>query len=130
MLAPGESRTIPLTEGATITGRVMRGRKPVAGARVGFIQTDRASSGFLGRFEIGTNDDGVFLMTNMGPNQCYAVYTAMESLSGGAAVRKIVNVAGDKTTADAGTLAVQPGRRIAGTVVVPEGRSIPPHPQI
>ena len=130
MLAPGESRTIPLTEGATITGRVMRGRKPVSGARVGFIQTDRASSGYLGRFEIGTNDDGVFLMTNMGPNQSYAVYTAMESLSGGAAVRKIVNVAGDKTTTDVGTLAVQPGRRIAGTVVVPEGTSIPPHTQI
>jgi hypothetical protein len=130
MLAPGESRTIPLTEGATITGRVMRGRKPVSGARVGFIQTDRASSGYLGRFEIGTNDDGVFLMTNMGPNQSYAVYAAMEGLSGGAAVRKIVNVAGDKTTTDAGTLAVQPGRRIAGTVVVPEGTSIPPHTQI
>jgi hypothetical protein len=66
----------------------------------------------------------------MGPNQTYAVYTAMESLSGGAAVRKIVNVAGDKTTTNAGTLAVQPGRRIAGTVVVPEGTSIPPHTQI
>jgi hypothetical protein len=54
----------------------------------------------------------------------------MGGLSGGAAVRKIVNVAGDKTTTDAGTLAVQPGRRIAGTVVVPEGATIPPHTQI
>jgi hypothetical protein len=42
VLAPGESRTIPLTEGATITGRVMRGSKPVAGAR-GRLHPDRQS---------------------------------------------------------------------------------------
>jgi hypothetical protein len=128
--APGQSQTIPLTEGATITGHVMRDGKPVAGARVGFIQKNRASSDFLGRFEIGTNGDGLFVMTNMGPNQTYMVYTPMEGLSGGVTEPGIANLGDDKTSSDAGTLMVRPGRRIAGRVVVPEGASIPPHTQI
>jgi len=130
MLAPGQSKTIQLTEGSTITGRVMRDGKPLAGARVGFVQSNRASSGFLGRFEIGTNRDGLFVMTNLGSNQRYRVYTPMEGLSGGVAEPGIVDLGADKTSADAGTLVVRPGRRIAGTVVVPEGASIPPHTQI
>lgn len=130
MLAPGQSRTIPLIEGATITGHVMRGGKPLAGARVGFVQTNRASSDFLGRFEIGTNDDGLFVMTNMGPNQTYTVYTPMEARAAGIAEPKTVNVGDGKASTDAGTLVVGPGRRIAGRVVVPESASIPPHTQI
>jgi hypothetical protein len=130
MLAPGKSPTIRLTEGATITGHVTRDGKPVSGARVGFVQKNRASSDFLGRFEIGTNRDGQFVMTNMGPNQTYRVYTPMEGLSGGVTEPTIVNLGEDKTSADAGTLVVRPGRRVAGTVVVPEGASIPPHTRI
>jgi Tol biopolymer transport system component len=130
MLAPGQSRTIRLTEGSTITGHVMRDGKPLAGARVGFVQSNRASSDFLGRFEIGTNDAGLFVMTNLGPNQTYEVYTPMQGLSGGVAEPGTVNLGDDKTSADAGTLVVRPGRRIAGTVVVPEVASIPPHTQI
>jgi Tol biopolymer transport system component len=130
MLAPGQSRRIPLIEGATITGHVMRDGKPLAGARVGFVQSNRASSDFLGHFEIGTNDDGLFVMTNLGPNLTYTVYTPMEAHSGGVAEPKIVNLGDDKTNTDAGTLVVGPGRRIAGRVVVPESASIPPHAQI
>lgn len=119
-----------MTEGSTITGHVMRDGKPLAGARVGFVQSNRASSDFLGHFEIGTNRDGLFVMTNLSSNLRYQVYTPMEGLSGGVAEPVIVNLGADKTSADAGTLAVRPGRRIAGTVVVPEGASIPPHTQI
>jgi Tol biopolymer transport system component len=130
MLTPGQSRTIPLIVGSTITGHVMRDGKPLAGARVGFVQSNRASSDFLGRFEIGTNDDGLFVMTNMGPNLTYTVYTPMEALSRGVADPKTVNVGQDKTSTDAGTLVAGPGRRIAGRIVVPESASIPPHTQI
>jgi Tol biopolymer transport system component len=130
MLAPGQSRRIPMIEGSTITGHVMRDGKPLAGARVGFVQSNRASSDFLGRFEIGTNHDGLFVMTNMGPNQTYTVYTPMDALSGGVAAPKTVNVGDDKASTDAGTLVAGPGRRIAGKIVVPERASIPPHTQI
>src|ERR1700719_2445658 len=54
----------------------------------------------------------------------------MEALSGGVAEPGIVNVGDDKTSTDAGTLVVGPGRRIAGRIVVPESASIPPHTQI
>jgi hypothetical protein len=130
MLAPGQSRTIPLIVGSTITGHVMRDGKPLAGARVGFVQSNRASIDFLGRFEIGTNDDGLFVMTNMGPNLTYTVYTPMEALSRGVADPKTVNAGHDKTSTDAGTLVAGSGRRIAGRIVVPESASIPPHTQI
>jgi Tol biopolymer transport system component len=130
MLAPGQRRSIRLVEGATITGHVMKGNEPRAGARVGFVQTNRASSDFLGHFEIGTNENGLFVMTNMGPNLTYTVYTPMEGATSGVAVPKVVTVGDDKTNTDAGVFVVGPGRRIAGKIVVPESSSIPPHTQI
>jgi hypothetical protein len=130
MLAPGQSRRISLIEGSTITGHVMRRGKPVAGARVAFVQSNRASSDYLGRLEIGTNRDGLFVMTNLAPNTKYQVYTPMEGLTGGIAEPRTVDLGADKTSANAGTLVIRPGRRIAGTVVLPEGASIPPHTQI
>jgi hypothetical protein len=130
MLAPGQSKTISLIEGSTMTGHVMRDGKPLAGVRMGIVQTDRASSDFLGHVEIGTNEDGLFVMTNLAPNLTYTVYTPMDALSAGVAEPKTVSVGDDRTSTDAGTFLAGPGRRIAGRVVVPEKASIPPHARI
>ncbi|HKR65441.1 MAG TPA: hypothetical protein VJZ00_17035 [Thermoanaerobaculia bacterium] len=121
---PGQRRTIRLIDGATITGRVTRDGKPVEGARVTFVQKNRASSGFLGRFEIGTSEDGLFVMTNLAPNETYVIATATDTVRG-VAQPKLLTVDGDGASCDAGTFAIVRGRRVAGTLVVPEGTPVP-----
>jgi Tol biopolymer transport system component/uncharacterized GH25 family protein len=130
MLAAGEPRKIMLTEGATISGHVLRDGKPLAGARIGFVQANRESSGYLGHAEIGTNEDGLFVMTNLAPNLTYMVYTPLEEHPAGVASPKVVTVGGDKTSTDVGVFEAGPGRRIAGRVKVPAGWTIPPHTRI
>lgn len=130
MLVPGELRTIQMTDGATISGHVARGGKPVAGARVAFVQRNRASSGYLGRTEIATAEDGLFVMTNLGPNETYIISVPADGVAGGVVDPSMVTVGGDGTDIDAGTLAVVPGRRVAGTIVVAQGVPVPAHMRI
>jgi hypothetical protein len=126
LLAPGESRKIRMKEGATITGRVLRDGRAAVGVTVAFVQKNRNSSGFLGIQEIGTDENGRFVMTSLGANETYVVYGPMERNAKAAVTPKVVDVGPDETSADAGILAIEKGRRIAGTVIVPDGVSIPP----
>jgi hypothetical protein len=120
MLVPGERRTIHLIEGTAITGHIERDGQPVAGARVVFMQRDRRSANYLGRTEIATNGSGFFMMTSLGPNEEYVVFTPDL-----AADPKLVKTGADGTSADAGTLKVGAGRRVAGKVEVPAGQPMP-----
>jgi hypothetical protein len=125
MLAPGERRVIELSEGAAISGLLQKNGKPVAGVPIQVIQRNRPSHDFLGRFEIGTDSKGRFVLTNLGPNTSYVVYAPMESVAGGIVEPKVVTAGDRKSNTDAGTLTVIPGRRIAGKIVVPKGSAIP-----
>lgn len=126
-LAPGQARRIALTPGATISGRVQRDGQPVAGLPVQFAQQDRSSENFLGRFDIATNEDGLFVMTNLGPDETYVVSAPID---GGVIEPKLVKTGAVETSADAGLLTVERGRRIAGTIVLPEGMPAPPKMQV
>jgi len=74
---PWESRPIVLGVGSTIHGRAMRDGRPAPGVRIAFVQRNRASGDFLGTEEIATNEDGVFVMTWLGPNVEYVVGPAL-----------------------------------------------------
>lgn len=116
-LLPGvPSQTVSVDAGATITGRLMNGSKPVAGARIGFAQVDRRSENWLGAEEIGTDAKGQFVMTGLGTDVEYAVFPKMESISPLTAAPKAVKTGEDRSTADAGTIAVSRGFRVAGKV--------------
>src|SRR5262245_30782986 len=129
-LTTGVSRTIHVAEGPSIAGHLTKNGKPVAGARVAFVQRDRRSSHYLGRFEVGTNEQGLFSMLNLGPDESYIVYTPMEGAEGGLAEPKIVDVGSGKKPVDAGAPAVTPGRRVTGQVIIPLGVKIPPHSRV
>lgn len=103
MLVPGERRTIRLVEGTAITGHIERDGQPVAGARVEFVQRNRASSNYLGRAEIATNEAGFFMMTSLAPNEEYLVSTPDLGVS-----PALVKTGADGTSIDAGTLKVVP----------------------
>jgi hypothetical protein len=126
-LVPGEPRKISLLPGATISGRLLRDGQPAAGIPVKFHQQDRRAANFLGRFEIATNDDGLFVMTNLAPDETYVVSA---SVAGSVVEPKLVKTGADETSTDAGVLPVGPGRRIAGTIVPPAGMPAPPKMQL
>ncbi len=129
-LAPGERRRIVLTEGATVTGLVLKDGKPAAGVPVAFVQRSRRSSDFLGRVEIGTNEDGRFVMTNLGTNESYVVHVPMESVRHGAAMPVVLYTGPNQSSTDLGALTIAPGRRVRGRISVPEGATIPPDTRV
>jgi len=116
-LLPGAPpQTVSVDTGATITGRLMNGKKPLSGVRMMFVQTDRRSEGFLGIEEIGTDAKGQFVMTGLGTDVEYQVLPKMTSIAPLTAAPKVVKTGGDRSTVDAGTLAATRGFRVAGKV--------------
>ena len=129
-MVPGQPRTIHLTDGVVISGHLVNGGKPVAGAHIIVSQRNRASSNYLGRDEIATNDDGLFVITNVPPGETWYVYAATDSIDHGYVEPKLITTEADGTSIDAGTLTVQRGRHIAGTVVLPAEMSLPPETKV
>lgn len=123
-IAPNEPRTIQLGMGTTVVGRLESDGKPVAGAAVGFAQKSRWSETWMGDEEIGTDEEGRFIMTALPPGHEYFVYPKIEGLTPLAATPKIVCTATDGTSIDAGTFRLERGRRISGRVVVPGGAPV------
>jgi hypothetical protein len=126
-VAPGREATIALSGGATVTGKVMNGGKPVPGVAVGLVQADRRAEGYVGRDEIGTDDEGRFTFVNVAPGQTYLVFGKMNSLHAlGAVPAESLAVGADGTVANLGDLNVQPAHHLRGRVVLSDGAPVPP----
>ena len=131
-LAPGQKRhELFVTEGANLSGRVLRDGKPLKEVSVGVVSVDRTMGNFTGDFEIGTAADGKFLFLNLPPERDYYVYGMMNSFKeiGAVPVRKI-RVKGDGSMNDVGDLAVAPGRRLAGQVKLSDETPLPKHTRL
>jgi hypothetical protein len=122
LLAGAPPQKVEVNVGATVTGRLTDGKKPLPGVRVAFAQVDRRSSDFLGIEEIGTDAKGEFVMTGLGTEVEYEVRPRMESLAPLAVAPKMVKTGADRSSADAGTLTTTQGFRVQGRV---NGTSIP-----
>ncbi len=116
MLASGAVRhTLTLTEGATVTGRVVKNGKPLAGVSVGMAGSDRSAENLTGNFDVGTDTEGRFGFVNLPPNVDYFIYGLMGTLKtyGAIPIRK-VHTGEDGATLDAGDLVVESAQRLAG----------------
>ncbi len=119
--------TIKMTAGVTITGRMVRDGKPVAGAAAGLVQSSRSSDSFLGDTSIGTDENGRFTFLNVHPDEDYFVYGIMGSIKDDGAVAVLrVHSGADGATTDAGDLPVVRGHRVKGRVLLSDGKAIPP----
>jgi hypothetical protein len=123
----GNPHKIKLTAGATLTGRLLRDGKPVAGAGVGLVQANRDASTFLGESSIGTDENGRFTFLNVHADSDYFVYGLMGSLKdGGAVVARRNHVGAEGATTDVGDLPVVPGHRLKGRVLLSDDKPVPP----
>jgi hypothetical protein len=131
-LASGErTHELRVTKGATVSGRVLAKDKPLKDVVIGLVSVDRGVENFTGEFVMGTDEDGRFLIPSVPPNVEYYLYGKMDSAkSYGAIPAKKIRVQGDDTTFQVGDLAVQPGLRLAGNVVLKEGQPVPPNTRL
>ena len=131
-LASGsEEHKLVLTEGATIIGRVLFNGQPLENVSVGVVSVDRGMDNFTGHFDIGTDAKGRFLLANLPPNVDYYIYGLMNTLKpyGAIPVQKI-HSGKDGDVTDVGDMAVVPGHRLAGRVVLADGGTVQPETRL
>jgi len=108
LLKPGEARTVQVTPGAALSGRVVGADgKPLAGAIVKIDQWFSFSMVYLGSDRIATDENGRFLLGPLGPNEAYKLSVITDATVPQTLATKLVEVGGDMTSADAGTIALK-----------------------
>jgi hypothetical protein len=125
-LETGKTHTLTMTEGANLRGRIVLDGQAVPHVVVGVTPQDRRAGSFVGNFDVATDDDGRFLMTNLPPKTDYTVFGKMETVGPfGSIPGRSVHVGRDGETTDIGEVTVQAARRLAGRVVLEDGAAIP-----
>jgi len=123
--------TLTVTEGAALTGRVLKDSKPLKGVALGVVSQDRTIERFTGDFVIGTMDDGRFLFSNLPDDRQYYFYGIMSSFTNhGALASRSFKAGGNGSTKDLGDVLVVPGVRLAGQVTLADGSALPPHTRL
>jgi hypothetical protein len=112
--------------GVTVTGRLLKDGKPLAGGAAGLVQKDRSPESFVGEYQAAADDSGVFRIPNVPPDEAMFVYGLMDSLkSHGAVSAKPCTTGKTGTTLDLGDVAVGPGLRLTGRLELSDGKPVP-----
>ena len=77
----GDRKTMVVTEGAVIRGRLVQDGRPVAGAEVGLAAHSQSGGTTFPDARIGVSDDGTFAITNVPAGRVWLLYPVMESLA-------------------------------------------------
>ncbi len=128
---PGRDHLVRMQEGVTVTGQVELKGKPAKGVVMGLSTTNRMCGKFFNCDELATDNAGRFLMPNVPPGREFVLYSKMDSLAGqGVTPRKVFSTGDSGTTMNLDKLMVQPGYRLAGQIVLSDGKPIPPHTRL
>jgi hypothetical protein len=124
----GERKTMTVTDGALIRGRVVYNRKPVAGAEVGLIPHDATVGRWYPEVRIGTREDGTFTITNVPPGRIWLLYPTMGSLAsrGIGADAVVCETRSDGQEVNLGDIQLKPAYTLRGRVLATDAKPIPP----
>jgi hypothetical protein len=127
-----DRKTITVTEGATIRGRLLQNGKPVAQAEMGLTTHSQNAEDYLSEVRIGTDEDGRFALTNLPPNRIWYLYAKMEALAPRGLSAEIIECAtkGDGQDVDVGDIPIKPGYTLRGRILLSDGKLIPPDMRI
>ncbi len=132
LLEPGKTAEIEVQNGATVTGRIVRDGKPVAGLSIAVVQTDRGSSSeriFLAAIGAVTNDKGEFEFRHLPPSEQYCIYSvvgdARRTESPYILSAKLFGVPGHGETRDLGALEAEEPITLRGRVERTDGKPLP-----
>jgi len=123
----GAAVNVRLKPGVAVAGRVLdlTSQKPIAGATVTGVEKDGARFGKEAAHTVRTGDDGTFLIVDCAPG--IVVVEAIAPAKARARLDRVVAKAlapGEERNFDANTLYLQPGGRIAGRVLGPDGKPL------
>jgi hypothetical protein len=123
--AGAAATVLALSRGGSLAGRILLDGRPLPGIAVAVAPAD----GFLWGFRsdtIATDAEGRYRFTSLPCNRDYALSATMESLRGYGATRAVAATVGDEdSTTVVPALIVEPGRRLAGRVLLSDGRPVP-----
>jgi len=131
-LSSGDTRhDLTVTEGASVTGRVLLNGKPLNGVSVGVSAVDRTAGSYLGHYEVGTGADGKFVFLNVPPNADFYIYSLMNTTKefGAVPIQKF-RTGADGAITEIGDLIVGPAYRLQGRVVLSDGQPVPPNTRL
>jgi hypothetical protein len=128
-----ERKSISVSDGAIVRGRLMDHGKPVGGAEVGLFPRNRGSFGEnlkidgdpYDEIRIGTQEDGSFVIPNVPAPANWYVYGRMESIASlGATPPWECATKSDLEEVNVGDLQIQPGRHVRGKITLSSGQSV------
>ena len=123
----GAAVNVRLKPGVAVVGRVLdlTTQKPIAGATVTGLEKDAGRFGKEAAHTVRTGDDGTFLIADCTPG--IVVVEAIAPAKARARLDRVVAKAlapGEERNPDANTLYLQPGGRLAGRVLGPDGKPL------
>jgi len=131
-LDTGKAHLLRLKEGVGVVGRLLTNGKPLAGASVSMNTEDRSSEVFMRGFDVATDAEGRFRLSNIPANNRFVLYTKMKEMqdSGVALSPQRLSTGADGSTLDLGDLKVGPAYSIQGRIVVTEDQMLPARPRL
>jgi hypothetical protein len=116
---------IMLGKGMTVTGRLLKDGRPVAGIEVAIAQVNRSSETYLDEIIATTDRDGRFILRDVAPYEKYEIYGKRRSLKLLGVTGEIAVTTGEpETTVEAGDLAVTPGIKLTGRLMRADGEAV------
>jgi hypothetical protein len=130
-LESGKMQLLRMQEGCSIKGRLAFNGQPLQGVKLGMSTIDRASGVHQSGFEATTDDQGLFVFSNIPPATKFAMFGIMSSFKGsGANVWKQVTSPEDAEPLELGDLNAKKAHRLAGHVVLSDNKPVPPGTRI
>lgn len=117
---------LKLTEGAGITGRLLKDGQPLAGVEVGVSDVQRSTGESMGRYSVLTDQNGRFVFTSIPPDRSYYFFAGMRSMEGkGCLTTRVIQVGADGSELALGELSSHPGYFVAGRIQLADGSPLP-----
>jgi hypothetical protein len=115
-----------MSRGCSVTGRLVKDGKPLAGVKMRLSQVNLNSEQCFGFFSIGTDDDGRFTFEHLQEVENFQIMAAINSLGsrGATPLVKATTAALAGQAVDVGDITVVPAVTISGKCIFPAGANV------
>jgi hypothetical protein len=120
------STELRVSYGTAVRGRIIKDGHPLAGIAVNLEQQDRDAEQWVGTYSARTDESGTFLIANVLPDLEMVIVGASQDVAAfGYTPTRRLKTTSEGTVLDLGDIDVRPGHKLAGRVVLSDGRETP-----